>query len=586
MSIQLTSKETEYLTKLGKMVENSTNPSTFTSLGMRIEYWAKKTPNRIGLLFKDKSWTWKSINEETNKFANYFISRDLTPRETVAIMMENSPTFLFVTGGISKIKGISSLINVNLRKQPLIHVMKISKPKYIVADKECIPAIQGVISDLKIKNNEVFVVNKNKKKIKHNFIDLPSELNTISVNNPKTVVDFNVGDVCSNIFTSGTTGFPKAVMIKHVEIGTFYANGLHLKENDIVYNPLPLYHSHSNQTWRAVLYAGVTMALRKRFSVSEFWNDINKFNANATVYIGELPRYLLNRPESEYNPGPLNKMFGLGLRKDIWEQFQSRFQIEHIYEFYGGTDFGVPLINVDEVPGMVGRKILPTVEIIKIDQDTGEFYKSEDGFYIKCKSGEVGMLIVKILNYSEFTLYKNHEKTKKKVLRNVFEKDDAYLKSGDLLQLHDDHWVSFADRFGDTFRWKGENVSTLEVESVLNNFPSVDLCNVYGVSIPNTDGKAGMAALKLDTKLDFDHDQFSRFVVENLPPYSIPVFLRMIEELEFTGTHKLRKVNFRKQGYNIEIIKDPLFYWDNSAKKYKVFDKVEYQNLLKNKLKV
>jgi len=586
MSIQLTSKETEYLTKLGKMVENSTNPSTFTSLGMRIEYWAKKTPNRIGLLFKDKSWTWKSINEETNKFANYFISRDLTPRETVAIMMENSPTFLFVTGGISKIKGISSLINVNLRKQPLIHVMKISKPKYIVADKECLPAIQGVISDLKIKNNEVFVVNKNKKKITHNFIDLPSELNTISVNNPKTVVDFNVGDVCSNIFTSGTTGFPKAVMIKHVEIGTFYANGLHLKENDIVYNPLPLYHSHSNQTWRAVLYAGVTMALRKRFSVSEFWNDINKFNANATVYIGELPRYLLNRPESEYNPGPLNKMFGLGLRKDIWEQFQSRFQIEHIYEFYGGTDFGVPLINVDEVPGMVGRKILPTVEIIKIDQDTGEFYKSEDGFYIKCKSGEVGMLIVKILNYSEFTLYKNHEKTKKKVLRNVFEKDDAYLKSGDLLQLHDDHWVSFADRFGDTFRWKGENVSTLEVESVLNNFPSVDLCNVYGVSIPNTDGKAGMAALKLDTKLDFDHDQFSRFVVENLPPYSIPVFLRMIEELEFTGTHKLRKVNFRKQGYNIEIMKEPLFYWDNSAKKYKVFDKVEYQNLLKNKLKV
>jgi citronellyl-CoA synthetase len=583
MSIQLTPKETEYLTKLGKMVEDSTNPSTFKSLGMRIEHWAKKTPNKIGLLFKDKSWTWKSINEETNKLANYFISRGLTSSEPVAVMMENSPEFLFVTGGISKIKGISSLINVNLRKQPLIHVMKISKPKYIIADKECLPAIQGVISDLKIKNNEIFVVNK---KIKHNFIDLPSELDTVSVNNPKTVVDFNVGDVCSYIFTSGTTGFPKAVMIKHVDIGNFYANGLHLKENDIVYNPLPLYHSHSNQTWRAVLYAGVTMALRKRFSVSEFWNDIKKFNANATVYIGELPRYLLNRPESEYIPGPLKKMFGLGLRKDIWEQFQSRFQIEHIFEFYGGTDFGVPLINVDEVPGMVGRKILPTVEIIKIDQDTGEFYKNEDEFYIRCKTGEVGMLIVNIPNYSEFTLYKDHEKTKMKVLRNVFEKDDAYLKSGDLLQLHDDHWVSFADRFGDTFRWKGENVSTLEVESILNSFPSVQMCNVYGVSIPNTDGKAGMAALKLDRKLDFDHDQFSRFVVENLPSYSIPVFLRIIDELEFTGTHKLRKVNFRKQGYNIEIIKEKVFYWDNSAKKYKVFDKIEYQNLLKNTLKV
>ncbi len=219
---------------------------------------------------------------------------------------KNSAEFIFVTGGISKIKGISSLINVNLRKKPLIHVMNISKPKYIVVDKECLPAIQEAFDDLKIQKKEIFVVNKN---IKHNFIDLPSELNTISANNPKTVVDFNLGDVCSYIFTSGTTGYPKAVMIKHTVIGNFYANGLDLKENDIVYNPLPLYHSHSNQTWRAVLCAGVTMALRKRFSVSEFWKDIKKFNANATVYIGELPRYLLNRPESEYVPGPLKKMF-------------------------------------------------------------------------------------------------------------------------------------------------------------------------------------------------------------------------------------------------------------------------------------
>ncbi|MHA2324188.1 MAG: AMP-binding protein [Promethearchaeota archaeon] len=578
MSTQLTPKETEYLTKLGKLVENATNPSTFKSLGMRLEYWAKETPNNIGLLFKDKSWTWKSMNEESNKYANFFINRGLKPGEVIAVMMENSPEFLFVTGGISKIKGINSMINVNLRKQPLIHVLNISKPKYIVVDKDCLPAIQGVLNDLNIKSSEIFVVNKN---VKHDFIDLPSELNTISSNNPNTVVDFDVNDVCSYIFTSGTTGFPKAVMIKHRDIGHFYANGLHLEENDIVYNPLPLYHSHSNQTWRAVLCTGVTMALRKRFSVSEFWKDIKDFNANATVYIGELPRYLLNRPESEYIPGPLKKMFGLGLRKDIWEEFQSRFQIEHIWEFYGGTDFGVPCFNVDEVPGMVGRKILPTVEIIKIDQDTGEFYKDENGFYIKCKSGEIGMLIVKIPKYSEFTLYKDHEKTKRKVLRNVFEKDDAYLKSGDLLQLHDDLWVSFADRFGDTFRWKGENVSTLEVESVLNEFPSIQMCNVYGVSIPNTDGKAGMAALKIVKNLDFDPDQFSRFVVENLPHYSIPVFLRIKDELEFTGTHKLRKVNLRKEGYNVEIVKEPLFFWDNSTKNYKVFDKTEYQKFLK-----
>ena len=578
MSIQLTPIETEYLEKLGKMIEDSLDPSTFKSLGMRIEYWAENTPNNLALLFEDKSWNWKSFNEETNKYANFFINRGLKPGEAVAVMLENSPEFLFVTGGISKIKGINSLINVNLRKRPLLHVMKISDPKYIVVDKDCLPAIQEVYNDLENDKTEIFVVNKN---LDHNFVDLPNELTSISTQNPDTIMEFKFGDVCSYIFTSGTTGFPKAVMIKHVDIGNFYANGLQLIENDIVYNPLPLYHSHSNQTWRAVLFSGVTMALRKRFSVSEYWKDIKKFNANATVYIGELPRYLLNRPESEYIPGPLKKMFGLGLRKDIWEEFQSRFHIDHIWEFYGGTDFGVPLFNVDEFPGMVGRKILPTVEIIKINQDTGEFYRNDENFYIKCKPGEIGMLITKILNYSEFTLYKDPEKTKLKVLRDVFEKDDAYLKTGDLLQLHDDGWVSFADRFGDTFRWKGENVSTLEVESILNLFPSIHMCNVYGVSIPNADGKAGMAALKLVKDLEFNPDQFSSFVIKNLPIYAVPVFLRIKDELEFTGTHKLRKVNLRKEGYNVEVVKDPMFFWDNPSKKYKPFGNLEYQNFSK-----
>ena len=585
MSIQFTPQEADLLVLFGKMAENALNPSTYTSIGMRIEYWAEKTPNKTALFFKDKSWTWKSVNEETNKFTNYFLKLGLKSDETMAVMMENSPEFLFVTGGISKIKGISSLINVNLRKQPLIHVLKISKPKYIVVDEECLPAIQGVFGDLALKKNEIFVLSETKHE-KHDFIDLKDELNAISNTNPKTNVDFEFDDVCSNIFTSGTTGFPKAVMIKHREIGVFYAYGLHLKENDIVYNPLPLYHSHSNQTWRSVLFKGAAMALSRRFSVSEFWKDIKKFNANATIYIGELPRYLLNRSKSEYVAGPLKKMFGLGLRKDVWEEFQSRFQIEHIWEFYGGTDFGVPLFNINEKPGMVGRNILPTVEIIKINEDTGEFYKNEDNFNIKCKSGEVGMLIVKIANYSIFTLYKNPEKTKKKVLRSVFEKDDVYLKTGDLLQLHDDHWVSFADRFGDTFRWKGENVSTTEVEIILNSFPSIQMCNVYGVAIPNRDGKAGMVALQLVESQELDIDQFSNFIADNLPSYAIPVFLRMKDELEFTGTHKLRKVNLRKEGFDIEKVKDPLFIWDGKKKKYSPFDASKYKMLVNGKLKV
>ena len=193
MNIQLTPKEEKYLKKLQILMENLTNPSTFTSIGMRIEYWAKKTPNKIGLLFEDKSWPWKSINEEANKIANYFFSLGLKPGETVGIMIENSPEFLFTTGGISKLKGISSLVNVNLRKLPLIHIMTISEPKFIVVDGDCLPAIQEIISEIKLKNNEIFVVNNPEHK-NHDFIDLPNELNSISTKNPNTINDFEYGD--------------------------------------------------------------------------------------------------------------------------------------------------------------------------------------------------------------------------------------------------------------------------------------------------------------------------------------------------------------------------------------------------------
>ena len=220
MSIQLTPKESELLEFYGKLAEDSINPSTFTSLGMRIEHWAEMAPNKDALFFEDNSWIWKSINEEANKIANYLHNLGLNPGEPVAIMMENSPEFLFITGGISKIKGISALINVNLRKQPLIHIMNISEPKYIIVDDECLLAIQGVVSNLTIEKNKIFVVSTEKHK-KHDFMDLSDELKTVSIENPKTIVDFKYGDVCSYIYTSGTTGFPKAVMIKHVQIGTF-----------------------------------------------------------------------------------------------------------------------------------------------------------------------------------------------------------------------------------------------------------------------------------------------------------------------------------------------------------------------------
>ena len=279
-------------------------------------------------------------------------------------------------------------------------------------------------------------------------------------------------------------------------------------------------------------------------------------------------------------------MLGVGLSNDIWLEFKSRFDIEHIIEFYGATEGAAGLINLEEIPGMIGRRgLLGTIIVVKVNEETGKFYRDERGSLIECNSGETGMMLAKVRENSSFLGYKDKKKTNERILRNVIEEGDTYFNTGDLVNLHDDKWVSFADRYGDTFRWKGENVSTMEVESILNTFGGFVMCNVYGVEIPNTEGKAGMICIKTGDKKSFNTDLFSQFVVKNLPKYAIPLFIRIKDELEFTGTHKLRKVNLKKEGFNINAIKDQLYFWDSSKRKYNLLKKDEYENILMGNIK-
>ncbi|MFX0080570.1 MAG: AMP-binding protein [Candidatus Hodarchaeota archaeon] len=580
-----TPKEADFFKRLNQTLkEFDQNPNLST--GICIEQWAGKVPDKKVLFHEEKFWTWQTFNEESNKIANFLIDLEFKPGDAVAIMMENSPQYLFIETGINKIQGICSLININQRKSALIHAIKISEPKYFIVDGDCLPAFKDVFEDLNFMSNKIFVLNNPSKK-KHEFVDFTHKLKSVSIQNPKTTFNSKLSDKGYYIFTSGTTGLPKATVLRNERMGHFYSLVLQLNPDDIIYDPLPLYHSHSNGAWRGVVYSGAALALRKRFSASEFWKDILKFKATGTLYIGEIPRYLLNRPKSEYVKNTtLTKMMGVGLRKDIWERFQLRFNIKHILEFYGSTEGMASFVNFDEIPGMIGRLVLPRIKLAKVNQETGEFYKDENGFCIKCAPGEIGMLLAKIEDESNLTLYKDKYNTEQKILRNVFEKDDVYFNSGDLIQLHEDHRVSFADRFGDTFRWKGENVSTLEVESILNTFPSIQMCTVYGVNIPNTEGKAGMVTITLKESHKFNSKKFAKFVIENLPKYSIPIFVRVQNELEFTGTYKLKKFNLQKQGYDINKIKDTIYLWNSSTQSYKLLNMDDYMNILTGKYNI
>ena len=572
MSPKMTPKE-EAVWDVFRDVMNSLMVNPNQSIGTRIEQLAEEKPKENVLYYEDASWTWQAFNEESNRVANYFLDLGLKRGDTISLMLENSPEYLFFVTGINKIQGISALINFNQRKQALTHSFNVAEAKWIVVDVDCLPFFNEVVDTLNYRTDQIFVIN-NPTGIKHNYIELPEKLNLISSANPKTTYDSILRETALYIYTSGTTGLPKAVIMQNFRLYS-QATILHaiasLTPDDIIYIPTPLYHNVGiGCSWMKANLLGAKIALRKRFSVTEFWKDIQKFKATYFMYVGEIPRYLLNQPPSEHEKNhTLKKMLGLGLRKDIWEQFQTRFKVEHIYEFYGSTEGHRPLFNVDEVPGMIGRNNMAGFAIAKVDPDTGEFFRNERGYCIKCKPGDIGMGLIKLEERGVFTGYKDQEKTEKKIIHNVFRKNDSYFNTGDMLKLHDDLWVSFVDRFGDTFRWKGENVSTLEVEAILNSFSPIELSSVYGVAIPNTEGKAGMAAIKLDPSIKFDLDELSRFVLNSLPKYSIPVFIRMIEDVETTtSSFKIVKTNLRKEMYDLNIVTEPIHFWDSSSKRY------------------
>lgn len=482
--------------------------------------------------------------------------------------MENSPEYLFLTGGINKVQGVNALINTHQRKRALIHAFNISNPEWIVVDNDCLPYLLEIKNELPVENDRILVCGA-EERINHSFREVEKEFEGISIENPSSTSKTNSKEIAFNIFTSGTTGLPKAVTysnFKFMRASIFGVTTLKLEIDDTIYVPLPLYHGLGFAVgWGGAVWRGASVALRKHFSASQYWKDIKNYNATCTLYIGEIPRYLLNRPKSELvKDSPLRRMVGLGLKKDVWERFSSRFNVPHIIEYFGSTEIG-GFVNVSGKPGRVGRSLSAEVLIVKVDDITNEILRDNQGHCIVCKPGESGIALVMVTPDSAFSRYKSKEATEKKLIHDVLAEGDTYFNTGDFLKLHEDRWVSFVERSGDTFRWKGENVSTSEVESIITSFPNVKSSVVYGVEVPHSNGKAGMAAISLKDSRNFNFKDFSSFLSSSLPRYAIPVFVRIRQNLEVTGTFKLRKVTLKEEGYNINKITNPLYIWDSNS---------------------
>lgn len=554
------------------------------------------------LLFEDRRYSYAEANKIVNQYAHAYKQLGLHKNDVVALVMDNRPEFLWHYLAAGKLGIVISLINTHNTGAPLLHCLRVCEPKAIVIGLEILPAFREIQDELGFEGS-VFVEGEDRGEVadssatddrqRDSAIDnWENHFTQQSEDNPAETATHQLDDVGVNIYTSGTTGLPKAVPLRYSKLyGADVMFGvlcLRLRKGDVTYNCLPLYHSSALAICTSsVIYEGVSLALARRFSASRFWDDIRKFNANAFVYIGELCRYLMNAPvRDDDRDNPVRAIVGNGLRPDIWAAFQERFGIDQVFEFYGATEANLSAVNLFNKVGSVGRVFGPGSALVRWDDDKQDFVRDENGYLIRCDTNETGVLIGAISKLAKFDGYLDEAATNSKILRNVFKPGDAYFNTGDLLRADEKKNLYFVDRLGDTYRWKGENISTFEVQEQISSWTMVNEVNVYGVKIEGTEGRAGMASIVLKEGLEFSPEQFQAHVDQHLSSYARPLFVRVSRGLETTGTFKLKKVDLIREGFNPEQLSDPVYFRHPMQDAYIRMTGQHYQDLLAGKLRI
>jgi fatty-acyl-CoA synthase len=553
------------LSKISKVANNPgrTYPNVVRSL-------AETYGDKVAIISDRETLTFRGYDRRGDQYARWAIAEGIVKGDVVALMMPNRPEFLAVWLGITRAGGVVALLNTNLTGSPLAYCANIVKAKHVIVDA-------GLIDNF--RTAEPHLTERPRLWSHGAAAERFERIDTVVDALPNTPIPdsdlprLTIEDRCLYVYTSGTTGLPKAANINHYRVqGIMYAfnANMRVKPNDRIYVCLPLYHTSGGVLGPgAALTAGASVVLRERFSASIFWDDIVKNGCTIFIYIGELCRYLLNSPthplEAKHH---LRLACGNGLRPDIWADFQTRFRIPQILEWYAATEGNCVFFNFDGKIGAVGRipKLLEKkllTELVRFDIDTEQPVRGPDGFVIKCQPGEVGEAISKIVNdpkrpSQRFEGYADPAATEKKILRDAFEKGDRWFRTGDLMRKDAMGYFYFVDRIGDTFRWKGENVATSEVQEAITAFPGVKEANVYGVRVPGAEGRVGMAALVVDEGIDMDG--LARHVTQQLAAYARPAFLRVTSASDVTSTFKQRKFDLVKEGFDPRLISDAIYF--------------------------
>ncbi|XP_068131707.1 long-chain fatty acid transport protein 2-like [Hyperolius riggenbachi] len=554
-------------------------------------------PDHQFILYQDESYTYKDIDLKSNQAA-WAIKEHakLTKGDCVAIFMGNEPAYVWLWLGLAKIGCPMACLNYNIRAKSFLHCFNCSKAKVLIAAPELKNAVEEVLPALAEQDVQVFYLSRDSPT--DGVISLLDKVEAASQEQVPESYRSHLTDKSPvlYIYTSGTTGLPKAAVINQgrLLISSSISTLAGVTGKDIFYIPLPLYHSAGLMIGvRGCIQQGATCVIRNKFSASQFWNDCRKYNVTSFQYIGEILRYLCNTPKKDNDKDHQVRMaVGNGVRSDVWKEFISRFGRITICEFYAATEGNAFFFNYTGKIGATGRynaflKGTRPFALVKYDVEKDEPVRDSSGHCIKVAKGETGLLVSKITRLSPFTGYAGDPSlTEKKRLRDVFQKGDLYFNTGDLLMMDRQNFIYFQDRVGDTFRWKGENVATTEVADIVGMTDFIEEANVYGVPVPHHEGRIGMAAIKLKEGQSFDGEKLYTKVVEYLPNYARPRFVRVQESIEITGTFKQRKVTLVSEGFNPLIINDPLYFLDETAKRYKTMDQEIYNAILEKKLKL
>jgi fatty-acyl-CoA synthase len=525
-------------------------PNSKRSIGAVFQERAARYGDRVFLKFGDQQLTYREANATVNRYAAVLAARGVGQGDVVAIMLRNSPNAVLAMLATVKCGAVAGMLNYHQRGDVLAHSLGLLDPKLLIAETDLVSAVTecgaagATDNTLTVEDLERFAV-------------------SAPAINPASVAEVRAKDTAFYIFTSGTTGYPKASVMTHYRwlkaLGGFGGLGLRLRGSDTLYSCLPLYHNNAlTVAVSSVMISGATLALGKSFSASRFWDEVIANDATAFIYIGEICRYLLNQPAKPTDRAHKVRLIaGNGLRPEIWEEFTKRFGIARVCEFYAASEGTAAFINIFNVPRSTGISPIP-LAYVEYDPDTGAPLRDDGGRVRRVPAGEPGLLLSPVNKLSPFDGYTDKEASEKKLVRNAFREGDCWFNTGDVMSPQGKFHAAFVDRLGDTFRWKGENVATTQVEAAVSSDGAIEECTVYGVEVPHTGGRAGMAAVKLRDGAEFDGTSLASAVYDQLPSYALPLFVRVAESLEHTSTFKSRKVELREQAYGSDV-KDPLY---------------------------